>query len=73
MCPVSWVAHVLILIGALNWGLVGIGMLADKNLNLVNMIFGGSKTVEAVVYIVVGVAAVWGIIKMCTCCCGDKK
>ena len=47
------VALVLLIVGGLNWGLVG---LADYN--LVDMIFGGSMLVS-LVYILVGLSAVY--------------
>ena len=43
----------LIIIGGLNWGLVGI-----FNFNLVNWICGGFNWASRVIYILVGVAAV---------------
>lgn len=50
----------LVLIGALNWGLVGLGMLmgAEMKWNLVNMLLGSMPMLEAVVYLLVGVSAV---------------
>jgi hypothetical protein len=54
------IAKVLVIIGGLNWGLVGVGMILGKgsDWNLVNMVFGSMPTIEAVVYILVGVSAV---------------
>ena len=49
---------VLLFIGGINWGLVGIGMLMNSNWNVVHMILSFSATVEAIVYILVGLAAV---------------
>ncbi|KHO46052.1 DUF378 domain-containing protein [Candidatus Pacearchaeota archaeon CG09_land_8_20_14_0_10_30_9] len=48
------VAMVLVLIGGLNWGLVG-----AFNFNLVETIFG-SGVVSMVVYILVGISAIYG-------------
>lgn len=53
------VAKLLVLIGAVNWGLVGIGMLIETNLNLVELLLGTWPVVEAVVYILVGLSAVY--------------
>lgn len=60
MCVTSKVYKWLIIVGGLNWGLVGLGMLlkGTTSWNLVNMIFGSMSTVEAIVYLVVGIAAV---------------
>jgi uncharacterized membrane protein YuzA (DUF378 family) len=61
----------LIVIGGLNWALVGIGIFADKNLNVVNLIFGnvGANVawLEAVIYILVGLAAVSLLFGGCRC------
>ena len=47
----------LLIIGGLNWGLVGLGMLIDTDLNVVNMILGTVPVAEAIVYLLVGVMA----------------
>ena len=54
MSPLDWIALVLVLIGALNWGLIGI-----FNFNLVSTLFGDMSTLSRTVYIVVGVSAVY--------------
>jgi len=52
-------AWILLIVGGLNWGLVGLGMiLGGANWNLVNLIFGGVPVVESLVYILVGVSAI---------------
>lgn len=49
------IAFVLVLIGAINWGLIGI-----FDWNLVTAIFGAGLTVGArIIYILVFVAALW--------------
>lgn len=48
------VAFILTIVGALNWGLIG---LADYN--LVSMLLGSYPSVERIVYILVGVSAVY--------------
>jgi uncharacterized membrane protein YuzA (DUF378 family) len=53
----SKIAWILIMIGGVNWGLVGVGMLMSSDWNVVAMILG-SGTVAAVVYLLVGVAAI---------------
>jgi len=52
------IAKVLVIIGGINWGLVGVGMLLGSDWNLVHAILGSWPAVEAVVYVLVGVAAV---------------
>lgn len=69
-CVVSCVSKTLVIIGGVNWGLVGVGMLMGSNLNVVNMLLGSWPTVEAIVYVLVGVAAV---IKIFGCKCAKCK
>jgi uncharacterized membrane protein YuzA (DUF378 family) len=57
--PVDWASLVLVIVGALNWGLVGLGQLIDANLNLVNLLLGSFPTLEAVVYLLVGAAGLY--------------
>ncbi len=57
MNPVDYLAWVLIVVGGLNWGLVG----AFKY-NLVDKIFGVDSTLSRVVYVLVGLAAVYSVI-----------
>lgn len=52
------VAFILAMVGALNWGLVGIGGFMGSNLNVVNMILGSMPTIEWIVYVLVGLSAV---------------
>lgn len=70
-CPMTKLAYLLVTVGGINWGLVGIGHFAGGNWNVVNLVLGQWATVEYIVYILVGVAAVWGAIKCCKCC--DKN
>ena len=65
-CVVHKVVKVLLLVGGLNWGLVGAGMLMSKEWNVVHMLFSSMPKLEAVVYLLVGVAAV---IKIVGCRC----
>lgn len=55
----DWLSLLLVIVGALNWGLVGIGTLIDANWNLVDLIFGSIPTLEALVYVVVGLAGLY--------------
>ncbi len=48
------VAFALVIVGALNWGLVGL-----LNFNLVSMLVGSMPQVEKLVYILVGLSAVY--------------
>lgn len=57
-CGTSKFAWALVIIGGLVWGLVGVGMLMHQNWDVVNLVLGKWPTVEAVVYIAVGVATI---------------
>ena len=71
-CTCSTVLNILLIIGGLNWGLTGVGMLMMHNWNVVNMLLGGMPTIEAVVYVLVGLAAIMKFIgckcKKCASC-----
>ena len=54
---ITHIAYILVLIGALNWGLVGLGSFFGMDLNVVHMIFGYVPYLEPVVYVVVGLSA----------------
>lgn len=51
---VEQLATLLVVVSALNWGLVGL-----LNMNLVNSLLGAWPTVEKVVYVLVGVSGLW--------------
>lgn len=51
--PIGWIAWILVVIGGLNWGLVGI----NSNYNVVAMLLGSDTLAARGVYILVGVAA----------------
>ena len=56
MKVVDTIALVLIIIGAINWGLVGF-----FNFNLVDAIFGSMSVISRIIYALVGVSGLWGI------------
>ncbi len=51
---IDWIAFILVVVGALNWGLVGF-----FNFNLVAAILGDMTFLARVVYGLVGIAAVY--------------
>ncbi len=52
------ISYILVLLGAVNWGLYGI-----FDFNLVSWIFGGPRSVGAIiVYVIITLAAIWLII-----------
>jgi uncharacterized membrane protein YuzA (DUF378 family) len=62
-CSVHQIAGVLTWIGALNWGLVGLGGFLGMNLNVVNLILGSWPKVEWIVYVLVGLSALFLLMK----------
>jgi uncharacterized membrane protein YuzA (DUF378 family) len=71
MCPAHKVAWVLLIVGGLNWLLVGL----NPSWNVVHLIFGGWMWLERVIYILVGVAAIIMLFacKCCVTCMGKDK
>lgn len=51
---VGWIAFVLLIVGGLNWGLVGL-----IKLDLIKAIFGDMTTLSRVIYLLVGVSAIY--------------
>lgn len=61
-----FIAILLVVIGALNWGLIGF-----FQYDLIAEIFGSMDTLAArVVYGIVGLAGLYCIGLLCCCCCG---
>ena len=50
------IALVLVIIGAIVWGLIGI-----FNFNLVETIFGETSVISRIIYILVGISGLWAI------------
>lgn len=50
------IALALVIIGAINWGLIGL-----FNFNLVDTLFGAMSIISRIVYILVGVSGLWCI------------
>ena len=53
------VSFILVIIGGLNWGLVGLGGFAGADWNVVHLILGSWPSVEWIVYVLVGLSAVY--------------
>lgn len=56
MKVIDKIALVLIIIGAINWGLIGI-----FEFDLVAAIFGHMSVVSRIIYSLVGISGLWGI------------
>lgn len=68
MCKGHKIAWILLLIGGLNWGLVGLA-----NIDLVDMLLGSWPLAARIVYILVGLSAVMMLFKhKCKACMGEK-
>jgi uncharacterized membrane protein YuzA (DUF378 family) len=55
---VDWISLALVIIGAINWGLVGIGGFLDANWNVVALLLG-TGAIADVVYLLVGLAGLY--------------
>jgi len=53
------IAMILVVIGSLNWGIVGI-----FNYNLVTAIFGAATVGAIITYIIIMIAAIWLVISL---------
>lgn len=65
-CAVCNIVGILVIIGALNWGLVG-----ALQINLVDQIFGAGSGLSRVIYVLVGLAGIVKLVscfKECPCC-----
>lgn len=50
------ISLVLIIIGAINWGLIGV-----LKFNLVDTLFGTMSILSRIIYTLVGISGLWGI------------
>ena len=64
-------AVILVWIGAINWGLIGLGHFMGADWNVVGMILGSWPMLEWLVYVLVGLSGVYEIFmhkKHCKMC-----
>lgn len=57
-CTLGMIAWILLVIGGINWGLVGLGGFLGQNWNFVYLLFGSIPELEWIIYILVGISAV---------------
>lgn len=57
MKAIDLLSLVLIIVGGVNWGLVGL-----LNFDLVATIFGAGSALSRIVYVAVGASAVWQVL-----------
>ena len=71
MKSLHMIAMLLLLVGGLNWGLIGL-----FNYNLVTAVFGGMSGLEMLIYVLVGISALYIALTHkgdCMCCTPMKK
>jgi len=51
------IANILVIVGALNWGLIGL-----FKLNLVSAIFGSMAGLENIIYILIGLSGILALV-----------
>lgn len=56
MSTIDWIAMALMIVGGLNWGLVGL-----FDFDLVAFLFGDQSLVSRVIYAAVGIAAIYSL------------
>lgn len=56
MKVIDYIALVLVIIGAINWGLIGL-----FGFDLVATLFGSMSVISRIVYTLVGIAGLWSI------------
>lgn len=52
----DWITWILVLVGAINWGLVGVA-----DVNVVSILFVEGSWLESLVYILIGLSALYWI------------
>ena len=63
MKSLDMIGFILLVVGGLNWGLVGLGSwLGGADWNVVHMVLGSWPMVESLVYVLVGLSAVWAVV-----------
>ena len=53
---IDTIALILVIVGAINWGLIGF-----FNVNLVDTIFGTMSIISRIIYALVGISGLWSI------------
>ena len=68
----DWIVVIVTFVGGINWGLVGL-----FHFNLVSALFGDMSTLSRVIYVVVGLCAIYLLVKFLTsfsgCCNSEDK
>ncbi len=56
MKTIDIIALILVIVGAINWGLIGL-----FNFDLVATLFGAMSAISRIIYTLVGIAGLWSI------------
>ncbi|MBE5805871.1 MAG: DUF378 domain-containing protein [Clostridiales bacterium] len=56
MKALNFITLLLLIIGGINWGLIGL-----FEFNLVDFLFGAGTILSRIIYILVGISALWNI------------
>ena len=67
MKAVNLLTLILVIVGGVNWGLVGL-----LNFDLVAAIFGAGSALSRLVYTLVGISALWQIVPLVQAFGGDE-
>lgn len=67
MKAINTITLILVIVGGLNWGLVGL-----LDFDLVAAIFGAGSLLSRLVYILVGLSATWQIVPLFTAMSSDE-
>ena len=67
MKAVNLITLLLVIVGGLNWGLVGL-----FSFDLVAAIFGAGSTLSRLVYVLVGVSAAWQVVPFAKAMSADE-
>jgi len=67
-CGICKTVGVLAMIGALNWGLIGIA-----NVNVVERLFGAMSAISRVIYVLVGLSGIMMLLRLFKVCPACKK
>ena len=59
MKPLNLITLILVIIGGLNWGMLGL-----FNVDVVALIFTGGSALARLVYIIIGLSALWQIVPL---------
>ncbi len=63
---IAWIASILVVIGALNWGLVGLTSFSSitYDWDLVALLLGSIPWLAAIVYLLVALSGIWLLINL---------